>query len=347
MSKSNESSPRLKDSGLSRRELFRRAGLATGWAMLLGLPKFPGSWASEADAAIAARTAVPSKISLELEGQPVGFLTSVEGGNAFAEIVPEAVGPDGIQRKHPGALRFEDLIVGVPLSTDSKPLVAWITESFTKPPSARNGAIVYMDFNMMAVKRLEFAGAMLSEITVPTAEAASKNAASLILRITPQSTSLAGSSGKPALAPLGAKQKNVIAGNFRFNIQGFEAACKRIAKVSPLVARRLKLSAAGEQRLPQSPLGPWDCAPVSIFLPEADAGPFHAWFDKTVVKGNPEEDRAGLLEWLDPTLTNVLASIQLGGLGIVRYAPEPVKANPENRGLVQVDMYCETLNLML
>ena len=47
--------------------------------------------------------------SLELDGIFVCSLNSVDGGNAFADIVPEAVGPDMIQRKRPGPVRFEDI----------------------------------------------------------------------------------------------------------------------------------------------------------------------------------------------------------------------------------------------
>ena len=39
-----------------------------------------------------------------------------------------------------------------------------------------------------------------------------------------------------------------------------------------------------------------------------------------------------------------MGSLQLGGLGIVRYAPEPIDASSESKPrLVQVDMYCETM----
>ena len=38
---------------ISRRTLFRTVGLATGGAMLLGLPKFIGSWGGTAEAAVA------------------------------------------------------------------------------------------------------------------------------------------------------------------------------------------------------------------------------------------------------------------------------------------------------
>jgi hypothetical protein len=68
------------------------------------------------------------------------------------------------------------------------------------------------------------------------------------------------------------------------------------------------------------------------------------WFNDTVAKGAQGSERAGLLELMDSTMKTSMASAQLGSLGIVRYAPEPVKSGTSS-GLVQVDMYCESLNL--
>ena len=332
----------------SRRNLFRTVGLATGGAMLLGLPRFIGSWGGTAEAAVA-RAVSAVNIALELDGLPAGPVQAVEGGNAFADILADAVSADAIQRKRPGPVKFEDIVIQVPFNGDAKPLTNWIAETLTKPPAPKNGAIVYMDFNFNEVKRLEFSNAMLTEVTLPAADASdSKKAALLTLRITPQTTRLAGSTGKKSLI-LGAKSKAVMTGNFRFNVQGLEKACTRILKVESIVARRTIAGAvAGQDRLKQSSPGVLDCSIVRLTLPEADAGPFYTWFEDTIVKGRSGGELAGLLEWLDPTLKGVVASVQLTGLGIVRYAPEPIKAESAERlGLVQIDMYCESFNVSI
>ena len=349
MSESDQESLHLKHTGLSRRDLFRTAGMAAGGAILLGLPKFLGGGVSEAEAALAARTLGPTTVALELEGQYACFVRSAAGGNAFAELLLENLGPENIQRKRPGQVRFEDILIEVPLGEESKLLGGWVADFLTKSSAPRNGAITYTDFNMNEFKRLEFSNAVLTEVAFPAADAAAgKNVALLTLRIAPQSTRLAGPSGKKAQGGLGIKQKAVISGNFRFNVQGLENACARISKVQGIAAKRMKaVEAVGQQRLPEVVLGVLDCSLISVFLPEADAGPFYAWFDDTILKGKASGERGGLIEWLDPTLKNVLVSVQLGGLGIMRYAPEPVKVGAETQGLVQVDMYCETIDLKL
>jgi hypothetical protein len=148
----------------------------------------------------------------------------------------------------------------------------------------------------------------------------------------------------------GTKQKPILSSNFRFNVQGLESSCARIASVEGVGARRTASGPQpGQEKFRQSSMpSVLNCSTIRILLPEMDAGPFYAWFDEMVIKGNPLAERGGLFEWLDPTMKNVLASVQLGGLGIVRYEPDPVASGGERRlGQVQVDMYCETIDLKI
>lgn len=339
----NESSSADETRVLSRRSLFRAIGVATGGAMLLGLPKFLGGWASQAEAALKGSYA-SGNVALELEGQFAGLLSGVEGGNPFADIISEGVGPDMIQRKRSGQPRFEDILFDINMSQITKPLSGWITDTLTKGPVQKSGAIVYADFQNKEVKRMEFLGGVLVEVGTPVCEGASKDQAGLSLRITPQSTRFMGASGKP-LQPIGSKAKSISSSNFRFNVQGLEQACKRIIKVEAIVARRLApQTSIGQEKFKAAP-GVLDCSLVSILLPEIDGGPFYAWFDDAVLKGKQGGERAGLLEWFDPTGKGVEASAQLGGLGIVRYALEP--ANIKSGSVVRVEMYSETMNLTI
>ncbi|MCS6284960.1 MAG: hypothetical protein H8K08_05980 [Nitrospira sp.] len=350
MSESDQEFRRPNNTELSRRDLFRSAGLAAGGAMLLGLPTLLSSLASPAEAAIKNTSFLRNNTALELDGQFAGFLTTVDGGGVFADVISETIAQDMIQRKRPGPVRFEDIVIEIPLGSVDKLLAGWISETLGKSPVQKNGAIIYADANFNEIKRLEFSGALLSEISLPEADAAvGKNQALLTLRLTPQSTRLTGGKGK---LPGGAntKTKQIITSNFRFNVQGLEKACARITSVDPISAKRAMLAQnqVGDafRQVAKAP-GPLEYSLVRITLPESEAGAFYAWFDETVIKGKPNGERAGLLEWLDPTLKNVMASVQLGGLGIVRYEPDPSKSNEQKIGLVEVDMYCETLNLTL
>jgi len=98
---------------------------------------------------------------------------------------------DGIQRKRPGGVRFEDLVLEVPFAM-SPPLVAWVNATLAKGPAAKNGALVYLDFNYNEVKRLEFFNAVITEVTLPALDAAGKDAVFLTLHLAPESASLTG-----------------------------------------------------------------------------------------------------------------------------------------------------------
>ena len=109
----------------SRRDLFRTVGLATGGAMLLGLPKFLRRWTAEAAAAVQTSVLSTARVTLELDGAFMCFLNSAEGGNAFAGILQEAVGPDASQHKRPGPARFEDIVVEATIAGIAALLSGW------------------------------------------------------------------------------------------------------------------------------------------------------------------------------------------------------------------------------
>lgn len=348
MNEQAKSSEYKKIQGLSRRDLFRTVGYAAGGAVLLNLPTLLSGLVEQAEAALKSPGVVRSNTALEIEGQFAGFLTTVDGGGVFADVIAEVTGQDMIQRKRPGPVRFEDIVVEIPVGSVEKTLASWISESLGKSPVQKNGAVIYADMNFNELKRLEFSGALLSEIVLPDADAADgKSTALLTLRLTPQSTRLTGGKGK--LAGPSAKAKQILRSNFRFNVQGLEKSCSRIVEVEPIAVKRALLAQniLQDTRVLTKIPGPLDCSLVRIALPEVDAGAFYSWFDEMVIKGKPNAERAGLLEWLDPTMKNVLASAQLGGLGIVRYEPDPSKANEQKIGMVEVDMYCETITLTL
>lgn len=334
-------------SRLSRRDLFRTAGIAAGSAVLLGLPNFLSSRINRAEAAMANRTA-PSlnHLVLELEGQPAGILKSVEGGNAFTDVLLEPPGRDLIQRKRPGPVRFEDIVIEVPLGGNTKSLTNWMMETLTKGPIPKNGAILYADFNNTEMRRLEFFNALLTEVRFPALDGASKDAASVTLRLTAQTTRLAGGKGK-TLPAAGTKSKLALRSNFRFNVQGLENACKNIFQVDSIIAKRpINTMGAGQEkfRQPGSEFsGVLDCSMIALTLPLGDVGPFHAWFEDVALKGNQAGERPGLLEWLSQDMSTVLGSVLFGGLGIVRVAANPVEANTEKIQTVRVEMYCETI----
>ena len=56
-----------------------------------------------------ARTYAATRFVLELDGQNVGILHSVDGGHLKSEPVGEQVGGEGLVTRYPGRQKFEDI----------------------------------------------------------------------------------------------------------------------------------------------------------------------------------------------------------------------------------------------
>jgi hypothetical protein len=321
---------------LSRRDVLRTVGLSAGGLLLME---------PFATAAITPGMA-GGPIFLELDGT-LTPLQSVEGGNGFADVVAERLGVNP-QPKRPGTLHFEELVLQLQFRATA-PLAAWIADASGKGQMRRSGAIVYADYNRIEWKRLEFTNAAITEISLPPCDAAEgKGAMIMTLRIAPEFSRWTGGSGKNLAAPMGSKA--VANGtNFRLLLKGFEAANAYVSRVEGLGLKRQPLT-ADLAAYRGKDLPPFDVTPLKIKLRESSAGPYYGWFENVVLNGNneaPDAERTGRIEWLDTTLTQVIASADLINLGITRYAPDKVSQNTSSAALVEVNFYCENLGLTL
>jgi hypothetical protein len=275
-------------------------------------------------------------------------LRAVEGGNAVAEVLAEAGPPELPIAKRLGGTHYEDIVLKVPLDV-APTFSAWISESLAKGPVTRTGAIVFSDFNRVERKRLVFFNAIISEIALPTCDGSLKTAPQMTVRLTPEATRLQGGSGKATQASFTRATK--AGQNFRLSIKGLESATQFISKIEGVGVKRLtQAGAVGQMKFKQLQSGALDVQPIRILLPESQAAPFYSWFETFVIKGGGatgEGERPGLLEWVSPDLTTVVASVQLQNLGIFNYAPEPYSSGTDAVSRVLVELYCERLSLSL
>ena len=128
MTKLEESGFARRAEGLSRRDLVRAIGISAG-GIALGVTSLGG--ASRAFAA-SASFGPASQLSLELDGGATPVF-SAEGGNAFAEVNPDGPPSEGFQRKHTGAVKYEDLILQFSL-VSAKALSGWISQAIAVGP---------------------------------------------------------------------------------------------------------------------------------------------------------------------------------------------------------------------
>ncbi|MDP1947329.1 MAG: hypothetical protein Q8L77_07495 [Nitrospirota bacterium] len=330
--------------GPSRRDFLAQAGLLAGGMALMSIPGFR----TVAQAAVDARAYSSGAIALELDGQFVDFLKSADGGFAKGDVVVQSLGTALFPSKHLASIKYQDIAIQCD-PVMPKPLFDWIAAELNGSHVRKNGAIVTADFNRVERSRLQFNNALITEIGLPACDAASKDPGLLTVKFAPEfTTPLAGKGGNVVGAVGSKQQKAWTQNNFRIRIQGLEDACKYVSKIEALVFKQtIVQDTVGDVRNYQKEPAKIEFPNLVLSLSESQAGPFYAWFEDFVVKGNNGQDRErpGVLELLAPDLKEVLLTVNFSNLGIFSFAPGKQESNAEAIRKVKVEMYCERLTL--
>ena len=284
---------------------------------------------------------------LDLDGNIVGLLPSAQGGDASADVVTEKIGADGIQKKHIAGVKYSDIIVTSDLPM-ANGLANWLSDSLARHFKSKSGAIVTADHSFNELSRLNFSSALISQLTIPALDAASKDAAKLTIKFAPETTKFVQGSGKSAggVVP---KTHHFIASNFRLEIDGLD--CRKVTKIdsfsATLVTQQVTIGDSGGTQL--QPVS-WNFSNLHITLPEAAAKSFIDWHEDFVIKGNNGNDkvRAGSLTLLASDLKTVLARINFSHIGIFNLTrPAVVSGTTAGIRKITVDLYFETMQFVL
>lgn len=290
------------------------------------------------------RSYASARYGLELDGQFVGWLKSVEGGTPSASVIAERAGGLTFPKKHLGAVRYEPLTFEA--SLESLPALAEWLRTMTQGKARRNGAILLVDFNYKVVGRLEFVNALLTEFSLPELNATSKDAGYFRVTVAPEQTRLVEGKGTAA-SPLGAKGKNWIAANFRLTIPGLD--CSRVTRLGAIsVRQRANASAVGDAREYLKEPGQLEVSDFTVTLAESAADPFQDWVQDFVLKGNSGEsqEKDVKLELLDPGLKETLATVVLRHVGIAGQLPTKATTNADSLPTATFQLYTETIEVI-
>jgi hypothetical protein len=284
-------------------------------------------------------------LGLELDGMNAGTAKSVEGGTASADVVAEKLGPDGIVRKHLAGVKYEDITV-ICGTGMSKGFFEWLTSSLDRKPSPRDGAVVRADVNLVEYARLNFYHGYISEIGFPGLDVASRDAAFLTVKISPEYTRrVTGQKGKLPFARPNPK-KRWLRSNFRLQIDGLD--CARVTKIDAITIRQIPTEyPVGELRDYEKAPRYLDVPNLAVTLPESFAESFHAWHEDFVIKGNSgvNSEKHGTLEYMVPDLREVHFRLTLHNLGIFKLTS--LLSGPANVRSVRAEIYCEQISFQL
>jgi phage tail-like protein len=286
--------------------------------------------------------------ALEVDGIMAGWVQSVEGGQATADVVNEKVGPDHIVHKHISNVKYEDISLNCGTGM-SRGLYEWIKASFDHNYQRKNGAIIAADFNFKELSRMTWYHGLISEIGFPALDAASKDAAKMNIKLTPETTRTTTSQGGGASIvgkySLGqGQQKKWLPSNFRLKIDGTDTT--RVNKIEALVVKQKNVeNPVGELRDYEKEPAHLEIPNLVITLAESHSQEFYMWHEDFVIRGNNGQsaERQGTLEYLTPDLNTVLFTLTFYNLGVFKLTPEKVEAGSENIRRVKVEMYCENI----
>jgi phage tail-like protein len=326
----------------TRREFLKSTVLgAVGTGLTLTAP-FPEYLLADPQAGNRGYTA--GRYALEIDGIMAGWLHSAEGGHATSDVVNEKIGPDRLQRKNTGNVKYEDITLTCGTGM-SKGFYEWLKATLDRQYQRKNGAIVSCDYNYKELSRREFHNALITEIGFPALDAASKDAAKMTIKFRPEFTRTQTTTGGAAKAALPANvQKKWLPSNFRLQIPGLD--CTKVNKVEAItVKQKVVENPIGQVRDYQKEPANVESPNLIITLPEANAAGFLNWQKDFVISGksNKAAEKTGQLTYLTEDLRETLFTLNFHGLGIFKLTHDKVEAHNEQMARVKAEMYCESI----
>lgn len=291
------------------------------------------------------RTYAAAHFALELDGKDqVGLFRSVEGGSIKADVMTYQSGAIHDRWRQLGKPKFEDIKLQVGMSMSAQ-FYTWLDEFVAGKGPRKNGAIVAADFTYTERARREFTEAMIKELTFPKFDATDKSPAYLNITMAVETLKFLRGEGRKLHTPDGMQKQRVwTACNFRFTLDGFQDACKRVAKIDSFtIKQNVAEYHGGGMRGPIKCATRMDFPQLSFYVPEADAQPFMDHFTKRVVNGKQQANIGGMIEALDNQL-QPLFTVSLQGVDICNVQPDKSDAGSEDIKQVKIDIFTEKMD---
>jgi phage tail-like protein len=294
---------------------------------------------------LSARSSVSRYFSLVLDGyEPAGFLRSVDGGGIKGELIAQQVGGQPYRVKHINNPLIEPVTVQVGMAM-SDSFYEWVKLSWAGECQRRNGSIITADFKRKAVHELQFTEALVLETTIPTLDAASKEAAYMTVKfqaetakhvVPPDDTTI------QAVAPT--KQKLWHSSNFGLELDGIDA--RAVSKIDSFtVKQNVKPMTCGPDWMYQIEPTSLEYPNLTVYLSQAHADDFMAWHEDFVVAGNnrAEKEKTGSIIFLNSNRTKELLRVNLNGVGIVNLVAEKADVGTESIRRFKAELYVEEM----
>jgi hypothetical protein len=300
--------------------------------------------AAQTSAAVQTRSYASGGFVLELDGLQVGIISGVEGGLPFGDVIKEEAGEESFFKKHLGFPGVRDIHFALGPGME-KSVYNWIGESLRGKASPMSGAVLAVDLQGTIVSRLEFTRAQITEVTIPAADASSKETVRILIGLTPEQTSLNRSPGGSAKVSQ-KKTKNALSGNFKLSIDGLNT--QRVSKIDSLTIKlpfrpnsQGECVQCGDIQAPP----PIDFPNVVMTLSQTGSESVDQWFQSFVIHGENDDakEKNGELSFLASDMQTPLFTIKFNHLGIFELMPLLNEAASSSIARLVASMYCESM----
>lgn len=292
-----------------------------------------------------ARTITADKFTLTLDGVSCGFVDTIQGGDIFAEVVDYRSGGTLFAKKILGRSKYEPFNVQVGFGM-ARPVYDWIAASWTGNFQRKEGAITTVDANLNAAAQSEFSRALISAVTMPALDAASKDAARITLTFTPELTRFAKASGK---VPAGtARAKRVTAANFRLELDA--VVCSNVRKIEAFtVLIPLVTVSVGGARDVHEEATQVEFPNLSVTIVDGPAAAsWQTWFEQAVINGQAGTGgKNGAIVYLAADMKTEVARVALHNVGICALRRHQHRSGSEGARTLVAELYCERMELQV
>jgi hypothetical protein len=247
-----------------------------------------------------------------------------------------------------GTIKGEVVTINIGASM-GKGLYEWIKASLDETHLRKNGYVVAADYNYKAKSYRHFRDALITEITIPALDGSSKDTSFFTIKFAPEEISYQAGDDADIKGVVNTKQKKWLTSNFRLRLG--DLPCGRVSKIDSFTIKQgITQDHFDSQRIStkKEPTG-LEISNLKVTFSASDVKPWATFFDDFVIKGNNGQDAelSGAIEFLDPSLKEVLGSVDLFQVGISSLAEDKGEANKDSIKRATAELYVERMMLNL
>ncbi|HEX6837170.1 MAG TPA: phage tail protein [Polyangia bacterium] len=280
-----------------------------------------------------------------------GFVSGIDGAHFKADAVVYQQGSDFHVTKYAGRAKYDDITINVGAAM-SPPFWKWVASSLDGKPQRRNGALVGYDFDFCERSRRSFYSGLIAEIGFPALDGASKNSASLTVKITPEHVEykkgdghkMSGSQAQDQMT----KQKRWLTSNFRFSLDRFKGgdAMKSVKVEAFTVKQGVIDNPVGNEMYSRKEVGRLELPQIVVTFPESQMEDWMKWWDESVAKGNRKDQyTTGVITYYASDMSTELMRIELAGVSLLSVELDKYEAHKESIATAKATLNIEGLAL--